>query len=172
MTNLFPQVLLTFSSFDNMELVCSVLQEKLDCNVCVGTPHYFHSSQCLSQMRYKKHMSTHSTVIPGYTSFLCVKCSISNKGVCLRFRQHAFASAVSNAQQKAKEVSEVLMIKLGSPLLVREEETREKRDEDEEEGGGKGQGATTLPHFLRVPTITAFSRVSVSFSIKDKGHSK
>lgn len=51
---MFPQVVVTFSDFEKMERVCSVLLEKLDKSVCVGTPQFYHSAECLSQMRYKK----------------------------------------------------------------------------------------------------------------------
>ncbi|KAE8287054.1 Interleukin-1 receptor-associated kinase 1-binding protein 1-like protein [Larimichthys crocea] len=88
-------VVVTFSDFENMERVCRVLLEKLDKSVCVGTPHFYHSAECLSQMR-----------------------------------RRACVSAVENAQQKASEVSQLLGQTLGSPLLVREEETREWRNED------------------------------------------
>lgn len=76
-------------------------------------------------------------------------------------------SAVENAQQKASEVSQLLGQSLGPPLLVREEDTREWRNEDEEDGG-RGQGATPLLHLPRTPMITASSRVSVSFSLRDR----
>lgn len=80
-------------------------------------------------------------------------------------------SAVENAQQKACEVSQLLEQTLGSPLLIREEETKEWRSEDDEEGGG-GQGAAPLPYLPCRPTFTASSRVSVSFSLRDKGRKK
>lgn len=83
-------------------------------------------------------------------------------------------SAVENARQKACEVSQLLGQTLGPPLLVREEETREWRneEEEEEEGGGRGQGAAPLPHLPCTPTVTASSRVSVSFSLRDKSRKK
>lgn len=52
---MFPQVSVTFSDFEKMERVCSVLLEKLDKSVCVGMPQFYHSAECLSQVRYKKH---------------------------------------------------------------------------------------------------------------------
>lgn len=94
----------------------------------------------------------------------------SNAHVCLRSRRRACVSAVENAQQKAREVSLVLGQTLGPPLLIREEETREWRnaEEEEEEEAGRGRGAAALPHLPRTPTITASSRVSVSFSLRDR----
>lgn len=80
-------------------------------------------------------------------------------------------SAVENAQQKASEVSHLLGQSLGPPLLVREEETREWKN-DEEEDGGRGQGAAPICHLPHTPTITASSRVSVSFSLRDKSRKK
>ncbi|XP_070843616.1 interleukin-1 receptor-associated kinase 1-binding protein 1 homolog [Chaetodon trifascialis] len=130
------EVTVTFSDFEKMERVCSVLLEKLDKSVCVGAPQFYHSAECLSQMR-----------------------------------RRACVSAVENAQQKACEVSQLLGQTLGSPLLVREEETREWRNEDEDDGGRR-QGATLLPHLPSTPTITASSRVSVSFSLRDRSRKK
>ncbi|XP_060908483.1 interleukin-1 receptor-associated kinase 1-binding protein 1 homolog [Labrus mixtus] len=49
--NMNAEVMVTFSDFENMEQVCSVLLEKLDKSVCVGTPQFYHSAECLSQMR-------------------------------------------------------------------------------------------------------------------------
>lgn len=46
------QVLVTFSDFETMEKVCNVLLEKLDRSVCVGTPQYYHSTECLRDVRY------------------------------------------------------------------------------------------------------------------------
>ncbi|XP_031143864.1 interleukin-1 receptor-associated kinase 1-binding protein 1 homolog [Sander lucioperca] len=134
--HLEAEVVVTFSDFDKMERVRSVLLEKLDQSVCVGTPEFYHSAESLSLMR-----------------------------------RRACVSAVENAKQKACEVSELLGQTLGSPLLVREEETKEWRNEDEEDGG-KCQGAAPLPHLPRTPTITASSRVSVSFSLRDKSRKK
>ncbi|XP_073349615.1 interleukin-1 receptor-associated kinase 1-binding protein 1 homolog [Pagrus major] len=130
------EVVVTFSDFEKMEQVCRVLLEKLDKSVCVGTPQFYHSAECLS-----------------------------------RLRRRACVSAVENAQQKASEVSQLLGQTLGPPLLVREEETKEWRNEDDEDGGG-GQGAAHLPYLPRIPTITASSRVSVSFSLRDKSRKK
>ncbi|XP_040919654.1 interleukin-1 receptor-associated kinase 1-binding protein 1 homolog [Toxotes jaculatrix] len=126
------EVVATFSDFEKMEQVCSVLLEKLDKSVCVGTPQFYHSAGCLSQLR---------------------------RQVCV--------SAVENAQQKASEVSQLLGQSLGPPLVVREEETKEWRNEDGE-FGSRGQGAALLSHLPHRPTITASSRVSVSFSLRDK----
>ncbi|XP_018553430.1 LOW QUALITY PROTEIN: interleukin-1 receptor-associated kinase 1-binding protein 1 homolog [Lates calcarifer] len=130
------EVVVTFSDFEKMERVCSVLLEKLDKSVCVGTPQFYHS--------------------PGYLSQL---------------RKQACVSAVENAQQKASEVSQLLGQSLGPPLLVREEETREWRNEDEEYEG-RGQSTAPFSHLPRTPTITASSRVSVSFSLRDRGRKK
>lgn len=78
--------------------------------------------------------------------------------------------AVENAQQKASKVSQLLGQSLGSPLLVREEETKEwKSKEDEEEGGVREQASAHLPH---IPTVTASSQVSVSFSFRDRSRKK
>ncbi|XP_035000461.2 interleukin-1 receptor-associated kinase 1-binding protein 1 homolog [Hippoglossus stenolepis] len=122
------EVVVTFSDFEKMEQLCSVLLEKLDKSVCVGTPQFYHSAECLGQLR---------------------------KRVCV--------SAVENAQQKAREISQLLGQSLGNPVLVREDETREWRNEDVE-NGGRGHSA--------LPTITASSRVSVYFSLKDRSRKK
>ncbi|KAI3364516.1 hypothetical protein L3Q82_011305, partial [Scortum barcoo] len=131
--SVLPQVVVTFSDFEKMEQVCSVLLEKLDKSVCVGTPQFYHSADCLSQLR-----------------------------------RRACVSAVENAQQKAQEVSQLLGQTLGPPLLVKEEETKEWRSEDVEEDGGRGQGAAALSRLPHTPTITASSRVSLSFSLRDR----
>lgn len=47
-----PQVVVTFSSFEKMEQICSILLEKLDKSVHVGAPQFYHSPECLSQARY------------------------------------------------------------------------------------------------------------------------
>ncbi|XP_008277849.1 interleukin-1 receptor-associated kinase 1-binding protein 1 homolog [Stegastes partitus] len=126
------EVTVTFSDFEKMERVCSILLEKLDRSVCVGTPQFYHSAECLSRMR-----------------------------------QRACVSAVENAQQKAGKVSQLLGQSLGSPLNVREEETKEWRTEDEEDGGGRQRS-----HFPHIPTITASSQVSVSFCLRDRSRKK
>jgi len=79
--------------------------------------------------------------------------------------------AVENAQQKASKVSQLLGQNLGSPLLVREEETTERRGEEEveEEGAGREQGVAHFPH---MPTVTASSQVSISFSFTDRSRKK
>ncbi|KAM6992584.1 interleukin-1 receptor-associated kinase 1-binding protein 1 homolog [Tautogolabrus adspersus] len=51
--NMNAEVMVTFSDFENMEGVCSVLLEKLDKSVCVGAPQFYHSAECLSQMRLR-----------------------------------------------------------------------------------------------------------------------
>lgn len=79
--------------------------------------------------------------------------------------------AVENAQQKASGVSQLLGQSLGPPLLIREEETKEWRNE-EEEYGSRGQGAAPLSHLPRTPIVTASSRVSVSFSLRDRDRKK
>ncbi|XP_042359479.1 interleukin-1 receptor-associated kinase 1-binding protein 1 homolog [Plectropomus leopardus] len=127
------EVVVTFSDFEKMERVCSVLLEKLDRTVSVGTPQFFHSAESLNHMR-----------------------------------RRACVSAVENAQQKACAVSQLLGQTLGPPLLVREEETREWRTEDEEDAG---QDAARH-HLPRSATVTASSRVSVSFSLRDRGRKK
>ncbi|KAM9840289.1 interleukin-1 receptor-associated kinase 1-binding protein 1 homolog [Aulostomus maculatus] len=125
------EIIVTFSDFKKMERICSVLLEKLDKSVRVGTPQFYHSAECLSQLR-----------------------------------QRACVSAVENAHQKASQVSQLLGQSLGVPLLVREEETREWRKEEEEDGE---QDAAPLPS---IPSITASSRVFVSFSLRDTGRKK
>ncbi|KAM4522836.1 interleukin-1 receptor-associated kinase 1-binding protein 1 homolog [Odontesthes bonariensis] len=130
------EVVVAFSDFEKMEQMRSVLLEKLDKSVGVGTPRFYHSPECLS-----------------------------------RLRQRACVLAVENAQQKASKVSQLLGQNLGSPLLVREEETTERRDgeEEEEEGAGREQGSAHFPH---MPTVTASSQVSVSFSFTDRSRKK
>lgn len=113
-----------------MERICSILLEKLDKSVSVGTPEFYHSAECLSQMRLR-----------------------------------ACVSAVENAQLKASKVSQLLGQSLGPPLLVREEETKEWRSN--EDNGGGGQGSAAPSHFPSLPTVTASSQVSVSFSLRD-----
>ncbi|XP_070705457.1 interleukin-1 receptor-associated kinase 1-binding protein 1 homolog [Pempheris klunzingeri] len=130
------EVVVTFSDFEKMEQACSVLLEKLDRSVCLGTPQFSHSAESLSQMR-----------------------------------RRACVAAVENALQKAFEVSQLLGQTLGAPLVVREEETRERRNEEEEDGG-RGQDAAPLPRLPCIPTITASSRVSVSFSLRDKSRKR
>lgn len=81
-------------------------------------------------------------------------------------RRRACALAVENAQRKATEVSQLLSQALGPPLLVKEEETREWRSDQGEDAGGDLPVAR-LPHLPCMPTVTAFSRVSVSFGLSD-----
>ncbi|KAK7907155.1 hypothetical protein WMY93_015767 [Mugilogobius chulae] len=45
------EVTVAFSDFTKMEQVCRALLEKLDKNVTVGLTHYYHSPECLSQLR-------------------------------------------------------------------------------------------------------------------------
>ncbi|XP_068565316.1 interleukin-1 receptor-associated kinase 1-binding protein 1 homolog [Cebidichthys violaceus] len=48
------EVLITFSDFEKMEQLRSVLLEKLAKTVCVGTPQsHYHSAECLRLMRFK-----------------------------------------------------------------------------------------------------------------------
>ncbi|XP_028996362.1 interleukin-1 receptor-associated kinase 1-binding protein 1 homolog [Betta splendens] len=136
MYHMDAEVLVTSMEFEKMEHVCSVLVEKLDKSVCVGTPLFYHSEGCLSQLR-----------------------------------SQAFVSAVQNAQQKASKVSQLLDQSLGHPLLVREDETREWKNEEELDGGN-GQAAAPVCQLPSIPTISAFSRVSVSFSLRDKSRKK
>ncbi|XP_063351595.1 interleukin-1 receptor-associated kinase 1-binding protein 1 homolog [Pelmatolapia mariae] len=124
------EVIVTFSDFEKMERICSILLEKLDKSVSVGTPEFYHSAECLSQMRLR-----------------------------------ACVSAVENAQLKASKVSQLLGQSLGPPLLVREDETKEWRNN--EDNGGGGQGSAAPSHFPSLPTVTASSQVSVSFSLRD-----
>lgn len=86
-------------------------------------------------------------------------------------RHRAFVLAVKNAQRKAKEVSELLDQALGPPMLVREEETREWRSDEEEDASRKSPVAH-LPRLWCIPTVSASSRVSVSFSLRDGGRKK
>lgn len=81
-------------------------------------------------------------------------------------RRRAFVLAVENAQRKAKEVSELLDQALGPPLLVREEETTEWRSDVEEDGSRKNNVAH-LPPLWCIPIVSASSKVSVSFSLRD-----
>ncbi|KAM9704656.1 interleukin-1 receptor-associated kinase 1-binding protein 1 homolog [Menidia menidia] len=135
------EVAIVFSDFQKMEQICSILLEKLDKSVCVGTPQFYHSPGCLSQLRLR-----------------------------------ACVAAVENAQQKASRVGQLLGQSLGSPLLVREEETKEWRseeeEEEEEEGAGRKQGSGHHPRFPHIPTVTASSQVSVSFSFRDRSRKK
>lgn len=91
--------------------------------------------------------------------------------VCLLFRLRACVSAVENAKQKASRISQLMGESLGSPLLVREETTKEWRSEEEEEEAAGGEHGPTppLPH---IPTATASSHVSLSFSFRDKSKKK
>ncbi|KAF3702637.1 Interleukin-1 receptor-associated kinase 1-binding protein 1 -like protein [Channa argus] len=130
------EVLVTFSDFEKMEQIRSILLEKLDKSVCVGAPQFYHSPGCLSELR-----------------------------------KQACVSAVKNAQQKASEVSQLLGQSLGPPLLVKEEETREWGNEDKEEGD-RGNGAAHLCQLPCTPAIHASSRVSVSFSLRDRSRKK
>ncbi|PWA27734.1 hypothetical protein CCH79_00000197 [Gambusia affinis] len=54
---MFPQILVTFSEFKKMEQTCCVLLEKLDKSVQVGTPRFFHSAACLSELRVRATVS-------------------------------------------------------------------------------------------------------------------
>nr|XP_061806201.1 interleukin-1 receptor-associated kinase 1-binding protein 1 homolog [Nerophis lumbriciformis] len=139
------EVTVTFSDFEKMENACSILLEKLDKSVLVGQPKFFHSAECLNQVR-----------------------------------QSACVSAVENAHQKASRVSQLLGQTLGAPTLVREDETREWKshndDDDDEEDGRRRLGQDTasaqavpLP---RIPSVTASSRVSVYFRIRDGNRKK
>ncbi|XP_027896143.1 interleukin-1 receptor-associated kinase 1-binding protein 1 homolog isoform X2 [Xiphophorus couchianus] len=126
------EILVTFSEFKKMEQTCCVLLEKLDKSVQVGTPRFFHSAACLSELR------------------------------CLQLQ------TVENAQQKASKIAQLLGESLGATLLVREEETKEWRNEEEATGGERS--STHLLPLL--PTATATSQVSVSFSFRDKSRKK
>ncbi|XP_029983637.1 interleukin-1 receptor-associated kinase 1-binding protein 1 homolog [Sphaeramia orbicularis] len=130
------EVVVTFSDFEKMETVCSILLEKLDKSVCVGAPRFYHSAECLG-----------------------------------RLRRRACVSAVENAQQKANDASQLLGQTLGPPQLITEEETRESKNEDEEDRG-RGQATASISHLPFIPTITAVSRVSVSFSLRDGSRKK
>ncbi|XP_028294998.1 interleukin-1 receptor-associated kinase 1-binding protein 1 homolog [Gouania willdenowi] len=90
-----------------------------------------------------------------------------SSGCLSQTRVRACLSAVDNAQQKASKVTQLLGQSLGSPLLVKEEQTKEWRSAEEE--GGQEEGGVRLPH---VPVITASSQVSVSFSLRDRSRKK
>ncbi|XP_029903779.1 interleukin-1 receptor-associated kinase 1-binding protein 1 homolog [Myripristis murdjan] len=45
------EVTVTFSDFERMERVTGILLEKLDKSVCLGSPQFYHSAECLSQLR-------------------------------------------------------------------------------------------------------------------------
>lgn len=152
------QVLVTFSDFETMEKVCSVLLEKLDRSVCVGMPQYYHSAECLSEVRYVCTLLNMSNVL-----FFCY--NLLSATLAMFSRRRACVLAVENAQQKATAVSQLLGQALGPPLLVREEETREWRSTEEDDG--RDRPAADLPHLPCVPTVTASSRVSASFSLRD-----
>uniref|UniRef100_A0A1A8RFX5 Interleukin-1 receptor-associated kinase 1 binding protein 1 n=1 Tax=Nothobranchius rachovii TaxID=451742 RepID=A0A1A8RFX5_9TELE len=47
------EVVVVFSNFEKMEQVRSVLLEKLDRSVFVGTPQFYHSPECLGQIRQR-----------------------------------------------------------------------------------------------------------------------
>ncbi|XP_061563155.1 interleukin-1 receptor-associated kinase 1-binding protein 1 homolog [Cololabis saira] len=47
------EVMVTFSDFSKMEQICSILLEKLDKSVCVGMPRFYHSPECMSQIRLR-----------------------------------------------------------------------------------------------------------------------
>lgn len=91
--------------------------------------------------------------------------------MCLNFRQRACAAAVENAHQKARDIGQLLGHMLGPPLLVREEETKEWRNEDEEEAG-KSLRVAPLPRHTCMPTVAVSSRVSVTFSLRDRSRKK
>ncbi|XP_077443179.1 interleukin-1 receptor-associated kinase 1-binding protein 1 homolog [Stigmatopora argus] len=140
------EVTVTFSDFDKMEQACSVLLEKLDKTVLVGPPRFFHSTECLNHVR---------------------------QSVCV--------SAVENAHQKASRISQLLGQTLGAPTLVREEETREWKshnddDDDDDEDGrrrlGQNIASTQAGCLPCIPSITASSRVSVYFRMRDGNKKK
>ncbi|XP_077567224.1 interleukin-1 receptor-associated kinase 1-binding protein 1 homolog [Stigmatopora nigra] len=141
------EVTVTFSDFDKMEQATSLLLEKLDTSVLVGQPKFFHSAECLNNLR---------------------------QSVCV--------SAVENAHQKASRISQLLGQSLGVPTLVREEETREWKshkdddDDDEDEDGRKRLGqdvaSTQAGRLPFIPSITASSRVSVYFRMRDGNKKK
>lgn len=96
----------------------------------------------------------------------CISWNALTAKLAMVSRRRACALAVENAQRKAAEVSQLLGQALGPPLLVIEEETREWRSDQEEDVGGNHPVAH-LPHLPSMPTVTAFSRVSVSFGLRD-----
>ncbi|XP_007544997.2 interleukin-1 receptor-associated kinase 1-binding protein 1 homolog [Poecilia formosa] len=51
------EIVVTFSEFKKMEHMCCVLLEKLDKSVQVGTPRFFHSAACLSELRLRASVS-------------------------------------------------------------------------------------------------------------------
>ncbi|KAM4712594.1 interleukin-1 receptor-associated kinase 1-binding protein 1 homolog [Anableps anableps] len=95
-----------------------------------------------------------------------------HSAACLsQLRLRACVSAVENAQQKASKISQLLGECVGSPLLVREEETKEWRNEDEA-AGREHSSTPLLPLLSHMPTTTASSQVFVSFSFRDKSRKK
>lgn len=88
-----PQVVVTFSDFEKMERVCSVLLEKLDKSVNVGTPQYYHSAECLSQVRYTNisaslYLSRRLLTLMKCSNFnLCVLiCALGGVHVCQQLK--------------------------------------------------------------------------------------
>ncbi|XP_020795630.2 interleukin-1 receptor-associated kinase 1-binding protein 1 homolog [Boleophthalmus pectinirostris] len=82
---------------------------------------------------------------------------------CLNhLRRRVCASAVENAKQKASDMGQILGQTLGSPLLIVEEEMREVHNENNASEHGS---LTPLPS---IPSSTAFSRVSITFNIRDR----
>uniref|UniRef100_A0A1A7X6J1 Interleukin-1 receptor-associated kinase 1 binding protein 1 n=1 Tax=Iconisemion striatum TaxID=60296 RepID=A0A1A7X6J1_9TELE len=47
------EVVVMFSDFEKMEQIRSILLEKLDKSVCVGAPQFYHSPECLGQLRQR-----------------------------------------------------------------------------------------------------------------------
>ncbi|XP_038863046.1 interleukin-1 receptor-associated kinase 1-binding protein 1 homolog [Salvelinus namaycush] len=123
-------VMVVFSDFGQMERVCIVLLEKLDKSVCVSTPHFYHSEECLSLLR---------------------------RSVCV--------AAVENARLKASEISSMLGQTLGHPLLVREEEATER-------DGGREGGEGRVGEGVHRPSISATSRVFVTFNLRHKDRTR
>ncbi|XP_072307351.1 interleukin-1 receptor-associated kinase 1-binding protein 1 homolog [Eucyclogobius newberryi] len=83
---------------------------------------------------------------------------------CLeRLRRLVCTSAVDNAKKKAGDIGQLLGQTLGSPLLVVEEELREVRSDFY-----NGSEPRSLTSLLSIPSITAFSRVSVTFGLNDR----
>ncbi|XP_062872029.1 interleukin-1 receptor-associated kinase 1-binding protein 1 homolog isoform X1 [Trichomycterus rosablanca] len=147
------EVSVTFSDFQKMQNVRSVLIEKLDKTVHVGDPSYSHSSECLSLLRsdpLQKHLNV----------FSLHQDINSRRRVC--------AAAVETARLKASEVCNMLGQALGRPLLVREEESREWRS-DQREGV-----ATQLTQRQNVGqmSITASSHVFVRFELRPKDNTR
>ncbi|CAB1353315.1 unnamed protein product [Coregonus sp. 'balchen'] len=85
-------------------------------------------------------------------------------------RRRVCVAAAENARLKASEMSSMLGQTLGHPLLVREEEATERRDAGRERvmEGGEGRRGEGVHR----PSITATSRVFVTFNLRPKDRTR